>query len=1012
MNLNNLVFFDREGQSYNFSQDQSGTWIGADYFQPVSTALYDVSNIFILEKTEAGYRFPTLEPGSSLNITWQTAQSKDQLFLFTVSLEDPADETTNYLARQNSIAINYSDFGVSGQSNLDITYPLQLNVGFAPTEEVAYTRNLLIYYTTQTGTTLIANISFYGEGEDEDERFRIWLTNFGIKFNREDALLLKEYDIKESLPDWSQINQARKQILVNRDQIYPYVGTYKGLINLIDILGYRDVLRVKEYWKDSDTKSAYYNKFAMVDVTDLMTSDSIDQLNLIDLNGQIKKGGKFVKTSFIALAYEFSVATDTYDEYGLPNVELTTQFEPDEVFYKLNQLAKKLKTEILPVNVIIKDIIGEFIYFQRLSLRDWTDPMIIDALDLNERYEIQVNSPNLTAQQLLIRDIKTLYPATNGSLFPFITYNTSKVEPYSVEQIYPVSSILNLISAITNYYQNIKTYEFNYHGESNPMWVGDEASDRIGCPIVLEAYISDFTISELTGSKFGDFNNSHYTIRNIRYRSGYEIEWTITGSAGYKFTRRGLLSDLVELPIILPHAGNYIVQAKIYDLNGASSISYRTVTVENDIPSLEAFTRLQDKNSYRIKDLANVTLGDIASSPLYLPFANILQNGGNSVISNHYFDYFTYMNNFGIGGQQNQVKIYTDPIGFEPISESLNECKRQWGTGTGYKGQTTLGDIRDAQIGDLVMNRLSEFTYMPSVNNGFYIDLDSLAGSLEYINFSPYYGAAYQVPSYSDINDLVNQLNLENNSQVAAYRYSVVSGKIHAQAINQDRSLNRIITLTAIDEDTNETQYIVYTFCYPAGAYSHDLVQKLNDQLAQIGYQIDEDLLFLDAPFFDVLSTPGSIAPASDPMYWVNRGFISFSSEDSQDFEVTGFLPSNYDQNAFTLNNTKIGLDGLVVPLFHPVIVAISNVYSKSQCDWTLYAYDQEIVKIRSNSYFIWRFEDVADYRLTVEVTDFNGNKFTLSTSVNIADTKTAQDYQKYVKMNLDTRKSKLQSKL
>src|SRR5690606_36951478 len=133
------------------------------------------------------------------------------------------------------------------------------------------------------------SIYFYGEGEDEDERFRIWLAKFGMKFNREDALILKDYDLKESLPDWKQINQARKEIVVNRDQIYPYDGTYKGMLNIIYILGYRDVLRVKEYWRDVDPNSAYYNKFAMVDVTDLMTLGSIDQANLVDLNGQIKK---------------------------------------------------------------------------------------------------------------------------------------------------------------------------------------------------------------------------------------------------------------------------------------------------------------------------------------------------------------------------------------------------------------------------------------------------------------------------------------------------------------------------------------------------------------------------------------------------------------------------------------------------------------------------------------------------------------------------------------------------
>ena len=1100
MNINNLVFFDREGQSYNFSQDESGTWIGADYFQPVSTALYDVSNLFILEKTESGYRFPVMESGSTISMVWQSAQSSTQLFLFTVSLEDPADSSTAYISPQSQITINYSDFPGTGGTPLNLTYPLQINVGFSPTEEIGYSRNLLIYYTTGSGTNLIANISFYGEGEDEDERFRVWLANFGVKFNREDALLLKDYDLKESLPDWKQINQARKQILVNRDQIYPYVGTYKGMINLIDILGYRDVLRVKEYWKDSDLKSSYYGKYAMVDVTDLMTQGAIDSIDLVDLNGQIKKGGKFVKTEFLALVYEFSVASDNYDDDGLPEVVFTTEFEVDEIFYKLNRLATKLKTEMLPVNVVIKDIIGEFIYFEKFNIRYWQDKVEISAFEINDRYLVNLNSPNTKALELLIRDIKTLYPKTGDSLFPVIEFNTTTTDPYSNAQAYPISDIPQLITAIVDYYNNLRNYEFFSHGADNPMKVGDEAGDKIGCPVCLEAYIPDFMLSELDGSKFGDFTNSHYTIGNVRYRDGYEIEWNITGPQGYTFNRRGILSDLVKIPHILPHTGDFIIQSTVYDLHGEANTAFRTITVIPDLPNLEVFTRLQDKRVYTIKDMANLTIGDVASSPLYLPFANATQVGGNSVLPPHYFDYYTYINNFGVGGQQDQVQIFTEGVGFEPVPDSLNELKLQWGTGSGYKGQTTLKDISTATIGDLLMNRLWEFSYYPSRTNGFYIDLADFSDRLYSINFSNIEGNEYFFPNTPGltVDDYVSILNSETNSQVAAYKYANINGKIHAEATIPTKQLNRILTVIDI---TEQYKYI-YTFCYPSEVYSYDLISRLNIQLQQIYRKIDDDLLFLDAPFNDCLKPIGetvysntividpyqpiieftlsrahifsdtyyikvvslrnpdawvsgtiasqmdpyhmeltvedyspefetasaeytdwsftyeelpgftNTAPAGDPQYWIQKGFIEFEDSASPDFLITGFIPSNYDQNAFTINNTKIGLDALTIPLYHPLVVAVSNVDSKATCEWTLYAYDQELVKIKSNSYFIWRFDEPGEYNLKVTVTDFRQNIHTLSTPVKVSHAKSQKDYELYVNRVLDARKAKIQSKI
>jgi hypothetical protein len=57
MNINNLVFFDKNGESYNFSKTADDVWEGADYFLPISTALYDVSNIFILRKLRMGTDF-------------------------------------------------------------------------------------------------------------------------------------------------------------------------------------------------------------------------------------------------------------------------------------------------------------------------------------------------------------------------------------------------------------------------------------------------------------------------------------------------------------------------------------------------------------------------------------------------------------------------------------------------------------------------------------------------------------------------------------------------------------------------------------------------------------------------------------------------------------------------------------------------------------------------------------------------------------------------------------------
>lgn len=1095
MNINNLVFFDRNGESYNFSQNSSGVWEGSDYFLPISTSLYDVSNIFILEKTPNGYRFPTLDPGSKLSFKWKTSESDTSFFLFTIEKDDPnLDESTAFISRQAQLDVNYIDISPSGTTSLDLAYPLQINVGFSPLEEISYNRTLEVYYENGSQKTQVASIYFYGEGEDEDERFRVWLSNFGVKFNREDALILKEYDLKEGLPDWKQINQARKELLVNRDQIYPYVGTYKGLINLINILGYRDVLRVKEYWRDSDPNSAYYNKFAMVDVTDLMTVGSIDSINLVDLNGQIKKGGKFKKTEFLALAYEFSRASDEYDDDGVPEVEFTTEFEVDEIFYKLNRLATKLKTEILPVNVVIRDIIGEFIYFNKFNLRNWSDSTLINSLEINEDYQVVVNSPNPKSQLFLIRDIKTLYPKTNGSPFPEITFNTSGVDPYSSGQKYPVSSIPALLTAVQDYYINLKSYEFQYHGENNPMMSGDDADGKIGCPVSLESFIPDFTLHELDGVKFQDFVGSQFTIGNIRYRSGYEIEWNIQGPQGYTFKWRGKISEIVKIPHVLPHTGKYTISSTVFDLLGGQSVSYLHLTVLEEEPVIEVFTKLQDKSSYRFSDLANITVGDIKSSPIYAPFANVVQ-GLNTVstLTSHYIDWYTYFNNFGLGNPQTEVEIFTEGVGFEPISTSANSSKLNWGTGSSISGQPSLGDYEDATIKDLGLVRLVDLSYVPDKLNGFILDLPNYPADLEFINFADWNILnSYVVQPYTDSDDLANQLNNATHPQVAEYRYLSINGKVHAQAKRQDRALHRILKVS----DANGDSWRIYTFCEPFSVHNPFVLQSVNQQLLQERKrQIDLDLMFLNASFDDILYSTGEIvysttklsmpalafssivmsltksmqfdplikvrltstanpnhwfegypanftpssiyititdhsgvipttsswkidyvsdqshvpatyAKAADINYWIDKGFIEFTETNDENVQVRGFLPSNYDENSFSLNNLKIGLDGLTVPLHQPVFAAISNIESKKDVVWTLTLNGSTVVQIRSSSYFIWRFSAPGDYMLSATVTDTNNNTYTLTKEFNAVDARSITAYRNYIEKTLNRRKA------
>lgn len=917
MNIDNLVFFDKNGESYNFGQASSGNWEGADYFLPISLELYDCSNIFILENTNGVYTFPKMESGSSFEVKWKTANNKTNLFLFNVLVEGTGTTSYNYLEKQEYITINHSDFDQAG--TLALTYPLQLNIAFTPSDEIAYARVLQIYYKTTTDSTLVLELTVYGEGEGEDERLRIWLANFGIKFNRQDALLLKDYDLKESLADYKELNAVRKLILVNRDQIYPYIGTYKGLLNILSLMGYRDVLRVKEYWKDIDPTSSYYNKFAMVDFTDLLDSTEDTTLDLVDQNNQIKTGGKFEKTEFLALTYQFSKAGDTYDDDGLPNVITTTDFTVNEIFFKLHGVVVKLKDEIIPINVVIKDIIGEFIYFEKFNIRYWIDETTIESFSLSDEYRINIVEPadyvssynytldanntivdtiqNANSNYLKIRDLKPLYRKAGGiSIFPETSFNLGLIDPYDDGQFYSVDKKDTLIQAISDYYSTFKSFIFEYPNSVSPLDQGDDTSDKIGCPIVLEAYVPDLTLQQLDGIQFIDFitvaattssstntvgtglkyfscatiqpfvvgdyikvyqsayyNNymigriteinppsmsgntividvysyngegtltgwtvqlidRHFTINNLKYKNVYEIEWIITGPQNYRFEWRTSTLGTNKIPHILPHTGEYAIEIRAYDMSGAVSNQFIKITVSPDQPIIQVFTKIPDKFRYDFKNLDNVTIGDLADSPLYYPYLNVI-NSEISSISNHYLDWNTYSNYYGVGANHTDIQLSITENSLIPYSQSTKTIKNSWGTGSA-NGQATISNYLTASLGDLYHVNFSNFGLTADQLDGFYITLRgedyqyNLNSNLVAIKFGGFDEIDLTTLANPTIEEVLDYLKNTSEAGLSTYSYQIIEtqvgpsalplSRIKATATYQDPQNHSIIKLISI----------------------------------------------------------------------------------------------------------------------------------------------------------------------------------------------------------------------
>jgi hypothetical protein len=1024
MVIQNLNFFDKFGQNLNLDWNStSSQWEGTIFFDEISTYLYDNENIFILEQDGNDYKFPIIDPGNTLNFKWKDNNIEDELFLYEV--EKDYDLDNYFINKKDSLSVSYSDLiPVSGGATIDISLPLQLNIAFNPTEEVKYERTLCIYVTNEATPnieTKVAEIKFYGEGLDEDQRFGVWARNFGIKFNKEDANILKDYDIKEAFPDFNQLNTARKGLLVNKEQVYPYIGTYKGLNNFINLLGYKGVLGVKEYWENINKKSAYFEKQFLVDITDYLDDGKIDNMNILDKNKNIKFGKQFKKTECLALVYQFTKPTDVYDDDGIPIIEETTDFTVDEIFYKMNRLRDKVESEFLPINVKIKDIIGEFIYFQKITVKFWKDDHKVFSHDLNEVTEVQCYPGDEV--DFTIRSLNPLLRKEylNGADFGSYILNDGFDNPYQSGQKYAHANISKIVKYIKEFYNEIKQQRYPNLGKRLLWEDGDGPEKVIGAACVFNIFKDKFTFHSFRGVTFDDLAgmggyDPYYTLENIDFKNFHEITWNITkgGPRPYSFKWRGPIKYLHEIAHFLPYHGKYRVTAELHDFYGTTSVFSKFITVQSDqVPHITAITRLEDKFDYKLNNLKNVRLADFGTSPIYFPKINVLDNESaisELDINRNIMEYaWYYRNGYGTGQNMYDVEIfnessssyvkYNDPIQDHPK-------KLHWGLGEGNE-PIRLQDFKDMEMKSLFFMRIADLIYVDDFNAGFYLRDPRPGKTIQISLFTP-----YVIPAFNTNEELITILNESNHPGIRLFNYEIINGRksddqytVHAQAEYLSKEMYHILMDDGINSgspspktsspNSGLSDVDKYTFFLPREVYSDRLIRHLQS----ISPVFDDETLFLMAKTSDILS--GAV---QDPSFWVDKEYWKFNND-----KQTGYLPTIMDQNSFNINDIKVFDSSFNIPENTPMFFSVNNIDGKLEYIWTLTNIDsgKEVVKVRSVPFFAWKFKDLGKYTIHVEVHDNNGNIYVnqINRMVNVI---LKDQYIKSIETRLDRRKHKL----
>lgn len=986
MSYRYLKFFDKTGDNLNFAYNESGDyWEGKMYFPKVATDLYENEHIFILEEVLSGsplgpeYTFPLIGNQSPVEEAWRTRwednTDKDRIFTYLVEEENNVPfikryeqiDIENLLTQPYTVDANDQKIVLSTNETA-----MRVNVAFTSRDEGIYERTLIIEDASFATPRTVAKIYFYGESVGEDERFRLMLENFGRRLDQRDALMMRDYDIKEALPDWELINEKRKELFMAGEEIFPYMGAYRGLINIIKFFGYQD-LRIKEYWLNIDQKSENYGKIRQIQINGLLTETNSPMIShpMIPTTTYRKKGE-------FGLFYDITKETGEVDRFGIPETENAAQFTPEEVLIKLFALKEKLQRDYMPVNAKIVDIVGEGIYFERYGIRTWTDPLKVFSHNIS--IDVDFGSEPTVGY---IKDLRRfrIRPYSPGLDLPENRF-TNEINPYTLGQRYPAYTLPGLIESIGDFYEELRQFPFPYRDERED-YIGDEPIldnpyayyqlnsrpeeniSRVlaGCPVVLTAVIAQF--------KWDDMNVTwdnlpvQFTWDNIDFSNFYEIEWTIEKVAPnpYYFNFRGPVTEYYKLPHFLPYAGKYKVTMEIYDLFNARSMEVKEEYIEVFSHELEvaAFARWREYEFYNWDSTGN-TWDDFGGSTWHFPAEGISLY--NSPVNEKIINWARFRN-------QPLAQIYNSTTEqYEYYLSSTDPSVQRFGT------FRLTWEIMDTTWDEVYHSTWNMYDYHGEKLGGFKIYSPEIGDGIQVDDYPVFYFSDLS-PSIAplDLQEAVDQLNASINPGIMKYNYHVFQGPSsppYIQATGKFPGADSWHFVTSYPSFGSSMSVDIepYSWSYPTWLQYQPALQDLLTRYPSI----DENLLFLDVPLQDLITNA-----ANNLTYWQTMGYVR-TENPTPEYplgERRGHLPSWAGSGAFTNGDLRVFKDDFEAPIGVPLffIHNHSQIPGKSSTRWRVTnSVTGEVIIDVINYFLIVNFLEESQYDVECWITDSNGN--------------------------------------
>lgn len=391
-------------------------------FNKVSTGLVETESIYIL--AENGKKFTTvsdlLSAGDEDNFLKRyqlmffidcREQNNFRFFTTTDSEVTWSDRKFVDFSADNKYAIGDS---ISG---------FRVDVGFVGEHDGVYEDKIYVFLVDRTYATLdypgdaylIGEIKLLAETEGEDERYRTFFSNFGIPDPKDYYRAFADTDILEDSLDYMKINDYSKKMFLSYDQIFPYAGTYKALINTLKALGYNDIL-FKEWYKETGTNNK--NNLVAYNILDQQKDSNVSSpvsrstrttgnvqndkqsvLNTIS-NTSLEERVQLKKLNWISMLYKISQESSLpIDRFGFPETEKVSNYYDNGTLVKLMSLKQYIDNHILGSNCRIIDVGGEGIVFERYNTYKYGSYQQVLEYNNEKSIALEIDNPHGTIDE-------------------------------------------------------------------------------------------------------------------------------------------------------------------------------------------------------------------------------------------------------------------------------------------------------------------------------------------------------------------------------------------------------------------------------------------------------------------------------------------------------------------------------------------------------------------------------------------------------------------------------------